>query len=201
MAVRRALMYRSHTRLARAAFTVVAAAFVLAASAGSWVDAGATRVVRFHPVSPMFSKQDLLEQADAVVIARYVGNERLRWNSRDGQEWKGSSLGRPAYIYRDDGFAVTRVASGVAPDWISVRTVGGRIGDVQMIYEGQPSWDGSQDYLLFLRQEDTPLDSGSERAWTLLWMEQGVFEPNARGGWTNASTGLEFLPDELAHTR
>lgn len=78
--------------------------------------------------------------------------------------------------------------------------VGGQVENVRMDYEGQVDWVKGGRYLLFLRQDDTPFEAGSERVWTVVWTGSGSFEPSA-GRWMNADQVLDLSPDDVADLR
>jgi len=53
-------------------------------------------------------------------------------------------------------------------------------------------------YLVFLSEEATPTEEGSELAWTITGLDQGVFNQDSRGRWTNTLTGLVLGEEEAA---
>jgi hypothetical protein len=156
------------------------------------------RMIMLHPVSPLFAPSDLLSNAEAIVLADFQETLRASWNSLDGREWTSSSPSRPAFIYSDDRLRFAATLRGPNANTVDVRTVGGVVGDVEMVLDNQPHWRSGQRYLLFLRQEDTPLQDGVERRWTVLWSEQGVFEPDGGGDWINRATGVVISDAQLA---
>lgn len=81
-----------------------------------------------------------------------------------------------------------------------MRGVGGHVENVHMEYEGQVDWVKGGRYLLFLRQDDTPFEAGSERARTVVWTGSGSFAPS-EGGWKNADQTLVLSPDDVADLR
>lgn len=156
-----------------------------------------TTVIR---VEPVFAEQDvraLAADAETIAILRPTGSTDVHWNSADGQPWTAESLAHGAWIYRDDEMEVVRTIRGVLPDTIVVRGVGGKVGNVEMVYEGQPEWRAGQSYLVLLRQEQTPTREGFELHWTVPFHDLGVFESVGPDAWVNQRTDKTLVEADL----
>lgn len=55
--------------------------------------------------------------------------------------------------------------------------------------DGQTKWDPTHQYLVLLNRQSTPTKEGSEVAWTVVEIGQGVFEGTGTT-WANQMTGL-----------
>lgn len=158
-----------------------------------------SQVSVFAPAYPYISADELAANADAIVIVRPTGEGNVHWNSSDGRAWSSTDRNRPAYIYDDQDVTVERTLSGsVSPGLLRIRKLGGTVDGFQMVFENDPSWNSGDTYLVFLREYETPTQTGTERYWTILWMDRGVFAKGIDGAWTNANAGLTIQAAELA---
>lgn len=78
-----------------------------------------------------------------------------------------------------------------------IRGVGGTVEDVTLVVGDQPEWTTGSEYLVFLKYRQTPLQEGTEGAWTEAVLGQSTFVFD-RGEWKNEVTGLTITLDELA---
>lgn len=179
------------------AVTLVVAAWMFALAAWQ-APMTVERIVMFTAVYPVITVEELSGAADAVVELTATGDSTVRWNSSDGREWTSADQTRPAYIYTDQRVRITRVIQGtVHTGETIVRKMGGVADGVNMVFEHDPELRPGQSYLVFLREYDTPTQVGTERYWTILWMDRGVFSPAGPGVWANTAAGLEVTESNL----
>lgn len=89
-------------------------------------------------------------------------------------------------IYRDDTFEVVRqIAGAKLPANLTIRGFGGTVGDDRHILQDQPEWQSGREYLVLLRQESTPTESGAEQALIVVWIGHGAFKSAGPGLWVN----------------
>ena len=129
-------------RIFRPAFATLTLLLALAASQ----QAAATTLMRM-------SLLQLSQAAGQVVRARCIGNS-TGWDA--GEIWTFTS------------FAVEEAWRGSAPPQISVRLLGGRIGNITSTVSGVPRFSAGEEVILFL--EPTPRGDFSIVSW-----EQGTF--------------------------
>lgn len=119
-----------------------------------------------------------------------------RWNNTDNTEW--GDLGVDAYIYRDSEVRVVRALRGSLPSTVTVRGLGGTVGDVTLDFEGGATeWIAGDRYLVFLEVGPFPMRDRSEPFWTPVRLSQGVFE-QTESGWRDSIQSLEISDDELS---
>lgn len=115
--------------------------------------------------------EDLATQATAVARLRCLGAES-RWESGE--------------IWTDTLFEVVEQSKGLLPGLVTVRTLGGNVGNVQSRVEGIPAFrPGEEAYLFLWGQEGEPF--------RVLGWSQGTFRI-AR----DARTGLETVTQDSA---
>jgi hypothetical protein len=137
---------------------------------------GGGTVIEYSGLEREMSPAELRGLADAIVVAEYTGTSSTKWNSVDGSAWSAQGENDHPLIYRDDMFAILRVIRGPELSGsLAVRGVGGTADGVTVTMEGQPTWTVGQPVLLFLAQEETPLQEGTETAWTVVAHHQGAF--------------------------
>ena len=157
--------------------------------------------IRISGSQTTYTLADLEQAAEAIAVVEFKSNGRMFWNSQDNTQWEPEiASGKLALIYRDDTFAVVNTIKGRLPDTLVVRGVGGQVGSVHMDYEGQVDWVQGAQYLLFLRRDDTPFETGTERMWTVVWTGGGSFELSG-GRWVNSARLIELTSDDLAQLR
>jgi len=149
------------------------------------------------PDTRAYSLQELAKNAAAIGVVVPTGKSQVHWNSAKGEEWVALPNGRNPMIYRDDEFTVVEAILGLRQGQsITVRGVGGTVRDVHMDYEGQIDWQLGIQYLVFLREEDTPTLEGFERAWTVEIIGQGAL-PGDEERFTNAA-GVKVNRSDLS---
>jgi hypothetical protein len=116
--------------------------------------------------------EDLTKKARAIVVGRVTGS-RTYW-----------SPGRK-FILTDYTIAVAENVKGRAASTISVTTVGGRIGDVELYVSGMPFFERGENAVIFIEQ--------SAAYQTVVGLRQGKFTIT-NGEVANSVDGLSF-PD------
>lgn len=167
------------------------AAVLLAAHGGSH----GGQVLHISSVGPRVELATLIESADAAALVVPTGATRAHWNSADGEPWSNDA-GVQAWIYWDVEMKVMATLFGSLPATVEIRGVGGTVGDTTMLVDEQPEWLPDATYLVILRERDTPLANGSERAWTEAVFGQSTFALR-KGQWVNALTGLSVSLAEV----
>jgi hypothetical protein len=93
---------------------------------------------------------------------------------------------------------VERVVFGeIAMGPLTVRKMGGIADGFRMMFENDPTFVPGEPYLVFLREYDTPTKSGTERFWTITWMDRGVFASDGLDTWLNASAELRLSETDV----
>lgn len=157
------------------------------------------RTIWFAASYPALTVSELIDAADVVAVVQPTGDAREGWNSADGREWSSDDPSRPAYIYRDETVTVERVLLGSFEErQFTLRQVGGQADGVRMLFENAPELQPEGTYLVFLREYDTPTETGAERFWTVLWQDRGVFERSGQAVWTNPRSGVVLRESDLA---
>ncbi len=67
-----------------------------------------------------------------------------------------------------------------------LRSVGGRLGDIEIEYEDAAKLQLGEKYLAFLKLVDTPTREGFEPAWVVVRHSHGLFQQTSDGVWSNA---------------
>jgi hypothetical protein len=130
-------------------------------------------------------------------VLRATGESNVHWNSHDGRAWASSDRARPAYIYSDETVVVEQVISGdVNTGRMILRKLGGTADGVWMHFENDPALSPGMPYLVFLRYYDTPTQTGSERFWTVTWMDRGVFASDG-AAWYNSDADMWLSEREV----
>ncbi|HET7182234.1 MAG TPA: hypothetical protein VFI15_08395 [Candidatus Limnocylindrales bacterium] len=158
----------------------------------------APTIVSYGGIERPFEAQELLGMADAVVVAKYTGESNVHWNSADGKAWSGTGPDDYPLVYRDDTFEIVRtIRGGTLPDHLVIRGVGGTADGVTVVFEGQPKWKVGEAVVLLIAFKDTPLEAGTEKAWTLVANHQGAFR--AVGADWASDMGLKVRERDLAN--
>jgi hypothetical protein len=116
--------------------------------------------------------EDLTRKARTIVVGRVTGS-RTYW-SPDKK-----------YILTDYTIAVAENVKGRSPGTISITTIGGRIGDVELYVSGMPFFERGENAVLFIEQ--------SSAYQTIVGLRQGKFKIT-NGEVANSVDGLSF-PD------
>ena len=158
-----------------------------------------TRTTYFASSFPGYELGDLQRKAESIAVVRPSGASQMRWNSDANKAWTPEvGSGKLALIYRDDDFEVVRLVAGATlPSKLVIRGLGGTVGSDKHVYDGQPEWQKGREYLVFLRQEDTPTESGMEKALTIVWIGHGAFRSAGSGEWVN-EVGFALNEADLA---
>lgn len=169
--------------LARRLFTGVAISAIAALTMVALVGQQQARTITVHRSMPDYSLGDLASQATLVALVEVRTLEQAHWSSPGNREWKAEPLEPPAYIYRDHIVSVVEVLKGSPPaGQFQIRTVGGKVGNVQMVVDGSADWNAGAQYLAFLRYIDTPIRGGREPAWVVAHDGEGLFASEG-GSW------------------
>ena len=116
--------------------------------------------------------EDLVKKARTIVVGKVTGS-RTYWSTDK------------KYILTDYTIAVEESVKGQAPRTMSVTTIGGKIGDVELYVSGMPIFATGQNAVLFVEQ------SGAYQ--TVVGLGQGKFTVS-NGEVNNDLIGLSF-PD------
>ncbi len=145
------------------------------------------RLITVDALYPSFSLKDIVDRSHAVAILEFEETAGVFWNSADNQEWVPEiASGKQAWIFRDDRFRVIEVLRGTLPsEQMTIRGVGGTVGGVTVELRDQTDWVRGNRYLLFLRQDQTPMEIGSELAWTVVWGGHGSLNALGNDQWAN----------------
>ena len=145
-------------------FRWILAPFILLLVSGASLSAGATTLMRM-------SLAEISQAAEVIVRARCTGNS-TGWDA--GEIWTFTS------------FDLEETWRGSAPAQISVRLLGGRIGNITSSVSGVPRFSSGEEVILFLVR--TPRGDFSIVSW-----EQGTFRIRR-----DARTGEEIAAQDTA---
>jgi hypothetical protein len=151
-----------------------------------------------HASLAMMSLDDLITQADLIIIGRVNTVYPSRWNTPNGKlskETTVETISPEMVIFTDTDFQIDKILKGkVEQPKVRVRTFGGEVEQDRMIIDAEPSLVGGQDYLLFLFN-DTGLtaDIDSEH-FLVLGAIQGVYQIHDGKA---VSVNDEWLLDDL----
>lgn len=134
------------------------AMFVLALAApGAWP----TTVMKL-------SEAELALMADAIFVGRCIGVKE-EWDDAKGK------------IYTYATFDVEDLIKGDMPGQVTVKSLGGQVGNLKMIVPGSPKFSTNQEYLVFLWKD-------ASGAYRVLGMTQGKYNV-----YTEQATGRKFV--------
>lgn len=172
--------------LVAAALTLVALAYPRPPSLAHHIVASASSI--------RYTLQDLQNAAEIIAVVKPTGKDSEHWNNAKNSAWVSEKPGR-AMIYNDQEVVVVDVIRGQAPSTLTIRNIGGTVGDTMYELEGlEPLEQGAQ-YLVFLKTFQTPTEEGTEAALSFVGQDQGVF---MRSGDAFANDlGLSVTPDML----
>lgn len=144
--------------------------------------AGQLDRIRFHIVAsalpPALTVDQLMEGATIIAVVEPTGNDFVHWNNASNTRWESDTPGR-ALIYNDQEVRVERVLKGKAPDILTIRNIGGVVGDTRYEIEDlEPLVPGKQ-YVVLLAEYSTPTQDGFEQAISFVAQGQGIFEIGA----------------------
>lgn len=113
-----------------------------------------------------YSYNDLNNHADTILIGKVKEILPSRWNSIDGQMNKSVLEINPGeLIYTDIIIIVDKyLKNSLSSDEVTVRVVGGTIGNITMSSDIEPSFESGEKVLLYLSNDTYPYtkDIGSE---------------------------------------
>lgn len=134
---------------------------------------------------------DLSARAELSAVVRITGVGDPHWNNLTNTPWTSDDpFTRTPLIYRDADAEIVRVLEGsLSGERFSIRTVGGQVGDVEVIMDSEATLSAGKTYLLFLKRTKTPTEDGAEEAWTVVGGAQGVFASVTADEWKSV-TGL-----------
>lgn len=128
-------------------------------------------------VSFEYTLDELTTHADAIAVVRATGNDRVHWNNATNAKWVSDEPGG-AMIYNDQEALVVDLVRGELDQMLTIRNVGGTVGDTRYELEGLAPLVQGVDYLVFLKTFETPTQEGTETAISFFGQEQGVFVAN-----------------------
>lgn len=107
------------------------------------------------------SLDDLISMADLIVVGDFEKANPSRWSTTDGKLPDNATIDSISQehlsIFTDWDFHVVKYIKGVSPaPTISVRTLGGQVGEDTMIVSDAPTYEIGKTYLLFLFLETGP---------------------------------------------
>lgn len=113
-----------------------------------------------------YSYNDLNNHADTILIGNVKEILPSRWNSIDGKMNKSALEINPGeLIYTDIIISVDKyLKNSLSSDEVTVRVVGGTIGNITMSSDIEPSFESGEKVLLYLSNDTYPYtkDIGSE---------------------------------------
>lgn len=157
---------------------------------GSWAAMGNQPALRHHLMvarvvtTPMTVAQ-LTDAADIVAMVRPTGNNWAHWNSTANAAWDSSDERLPM-IYNDQEVSVVELFRGTVADRLTIRNIGGTVGDTAFELEGLDALAPGSVYLVFLESVQTPTREGWEMAVSFVGQEEGVFLVTNSGNLENA---------------
>jgi hypothetical protein len=180
---------------------LLAGTAILIVPGGLMVPAGheVTQSRLIAAIGPELSLSDLSDRAVIVALVSPVPGSHSHWNSSDNQPWEADEdSGLQPMILTDQPVTVLRAWRGArAGDTIAVRTIGGKVGATQIIYENGGALTGSETYIVFLQRDDwRGKDIVDTDVVSPVGLEQGVFVKTG-ASFSNAA-GLTVTLDELS---
>lgn len=162
--------------------------------------ASAPREIHLATSAVAMSKDDFSVRADVIVIARPTQEQSQHWNSTRNEEWVApDDSGIIPMIVTDAVFAVERTLVGDHADSVTVRLVGGTVGDIRMTLDGMPNLSSGARIVLFLEEVQWPTAEGFDTVLAPIGEGQGIFVESGLT-WTNAA-GLSIAPAEFAREK
>lgn len=152
-----------------------------------------------HAPLVMMSLDDLITQADLIVVGRANTVYPSRWNTPNGKlskEITVETISPEMVIFTDTDFQIDKILKGkVEQPQVRVRTFGGEVEQDRMIVSGEPSLFSGQDYLLFLIKDNTGLTADIDpEHFVVLGAIQGVYQIHDGKA---VSVNDEWLLDDL----
>jgi hypothetical protein len=95
--------------------------------------------------------------SDSVVIAEVVSVLPSRWNTINGEKPVNNENNLPSTIYTDANVKIVESLKGSLDNaTITVRTLGGTVGQDKQQVENQPSYSANENVLIFLKNDNDP---------------------------------------------
>lgn len=116
---------------------------------------------------------ELTSMADVIFVGKSI-DVKEEWDEAQGK------------IYRYATFDVENLIKGDIPGQVTVKSLGGQVGNLKMIVPGSPKFSINEEYLLFLWK-----DAGG--AYRVLGMTQGKYNV-----YTEQATGQKFVKQSPA---
>jgi hypothetical protein len=176
---------------------IVSLAAALLAGAVGLANAGRTLTI-VDSVSRQQDLASLLERSAVVALVRPSGSSSAHWNSRDNKPWAANARsGGLPMIVTDESVAVERAWRGAsAGDVVTVRTLGGVVGNHEFRDADSKALRQGAAYLVFLRLDDwAGRDVVDRQVLSPVGRAQGVFV--IQGGRFVNSDGLSFTAKDL----
>lgn len=135
----------------------------------------------------VFNNSHLADRSDSIIIGRVIEILPSRWNTPDGikptSDGKMTTSKEEFYkqrkakkIYTDVIIKVDRIIKNKStPAMITVRTIGGEVGEYGMIVEDEAKFEAGENVLLFLTKEDTDTDNSAGTHYRVYDMKYGKF--------------------------
>ena len=113
-----------------------------------------------------YSLDKLVSISDSVVIAEVIGVSPSRWNTQDGEKPVVNGSDSTSYtIYTDVNVKILEYIKGSSSNTvdntvdntvITVRVLGGTVGQDEQYVEDQPSYNVNEKVLIFLKNDNDP---------------------------------------------
>jgi len=135
----------------------------------------------------VFNNSHLANRSDSIIIGHVIEILPSRWNTPDGEKSilndKISATKEEFYkqrrakkIYTDVIIKVDRIIKNKStPAIITVRTIGGEVGEYRMDIEDEAMFKVGENVLLFLTKEDTDTDNSAGNHYRVYDMKYGKF--------------------------
>jgi len=177
---------------------VAAAVAVTAVGVLSWLATNGrypAGIMHVSSIGMAVTLAELRSTSELVMLVRPTGTSNVHWNSADNQQWQDRE-GASAMIVRDDVFEVSMIVKGSYKDpYITIRGVGGVVGDVTYVHDQQEPWVSGGLYLVFLNYQPTPTREGTEMAWAESYFGQSAFRLREGDLWKNSAQLAVRLQD------
>ncbi len=102
-----------------------------------------------------FNLQKLVSMSDSIVVGKVTEVFQSKWNTPDGKKPVNNSISN--IIYTDVNLKVSEyIRNPLDSKAITVRVLGGIVGQDSMNIEDQPSYSSGETVLVFLKKDDDP---------------------------------------------
>lgn len=101
-----------------------------------------------------YSLDKLLSKADSIVVGEVIEILQSKWNTIDGKKPENRS-DQSYYIYTDNRIKVGEyLKNPLSMETVTVRVLGGIVGQDKMVVEDQPFFSVNENVLVFLKKDD-----------------------------------------------